>query len=62
MNLKEKENVIRNESVARRTRQSKINFVKCDFSKTEWFKNTVSYLGPKHWEILPNLFVEEGFV
>lgn len=36
-----------------RTRQSKFNFVKCDFPKTEWFKSTASYLGPKYWEILP---------
>lgn len=40
------------ENLVNRTRQSTLNFVRCEFPKTEWFKKTITYQGPKYWEVL----------
>lgn len=39
------------------TRQGSLNkFVPCPFPRTEWFRKSVAYQGPKHWGILPVRF------
>lgn len=42
-----------NSLTVRKTRLSMVNYIRCEFPGTEWFKKTTSYLGPKNWEILP---------
>lgn len=39
--------------LGRQTRHSLWNYVKCEFSKSEWYQKSVVYQGPKYWEILP---------
>lgn len=35
------------------TRQSKSNFIKCEFPRSEWYRKSLVYQGPRYWEILP---------
>lgn len=35
------------------TRQSKLNVIKCEFPRSEWYRRSLVYQGPKYWEILP---------
>lgn len=36
------------------TRQSKLNYVTCEFPRSEWYRKSVVYQGPRYWEILPS--------
>lgn len=35
------------------TRQNRLNCIRCDFPRSEWYRKSLVYQGPKFWEILP---------
>lgn len=36
------------------TRHNKLNYIRCEFPRFEWYRRSVVYQGPKYWEILPS--------